>query len=107
VPVVDIVRVSGLLSIPLVYLSLLGFIKILGFRFFERKSQILFWVTGTANVIAIILFTQVWPNYYILMMIAGGPFRWLGCTCTDDSQNGELREARRRIFPNRRVHIPT
>jgi lactate permease len=78
VPVVDIVRVSGLLSIPLVYLSLLGFIKILGFRFFEWKSQILFWVTGTANVIAIILFTQVWPNYYILMMIAGGAISLVG-----------------------------
>jgi lactate permease len=71
VPVVDIVRVAGLLTIPLVYISLLGFIKILGFRFFEWKSQVLFWVAGTGNVISIILFTQVWPAYYILMMIGG------------------------------------
>ncbi len=71
VPVVDIVRVGGLLSIPLVLLSLLGFLKILGFRFFAWKTQALFWTTGLANIVAIILFTQVWPSYYILMMIGG------------------------------------
>ena len=74
VPVVDIVRVAGLLTIPLVFLSMLGFLKILGFRFFAWKSQILFWTTGLSNVIAIILFTQVWPSYYILMLIAGAAF---------------------------------
>jgi lactate permease len=71
VPVVDIVRVGGLLSIPLVLLSLLGFLKILKFRFFTWKTQVLFWTTGLANVAAIILFTQLWPGYYILMMIGG------------------------------------
>jgi lactate permease len=71
VPVVDIVRVAGLLTIPLVFLSLLGFLKILGFRFFAWKTQVLFWTTGLANAIAIVLFTQVWPSYYILMMIGG------------------------------------
>src|SRR5258708_7851781 len=71
VPVVDIVRVAGLLSIPLVLLSLLGFLKILGFRFFAGKTQVLFWITGLANIIAIVLFTQIWPAYYILMMIGG------------------------------------
>jgi len=78
VPVVDIVRVAGLLTIPLVYLSLLGFIKILGFRFFEWKSQVLFWIAGTGNVISIILFTQIWPAYYILMMIGGAVFSLAG-----------------------------
>ena len=78
VPVVDIVRVAGLLTIPLVFLSMLGFLKILGFRFFAWKSQILFWTTGLSNVIAIILFTQVWPSYYILMLIAGAAFSLAG-----------------------------
>jgi lactate permease len=71
VPVVDIVRVAGLLSIPLVFLSLLGFVKVLGFRFFEWESQVLFWMLGLGNVVAIILFTQVWPAYYLLMLVAG------------------------------------
>ncbi len=78
VPVVEIVHVAGLLTIPLVYVSILGFLKILGFRFFERKTQILFWTTGTANAIAILLFTQVWPSYYIVMMIAGAAFSLAG-----------------------------
>jgi lactate permease len=74
VPIVDIVRVAGLLTIPLVFLSMLGFLKILGFRFFAWKSQFLFWTTGLANVLAIVLFTQVWPSYYILMLVAGAAF---------------------------------
>ncbi|MGH9679827.1 MAG: L-lactate permease, partial [Candidatus Acidiferrales bacterium] len=78
VPVVDIVRVAGLLTIPLVFLSLLGFLKILGFRFFAWKSQVLFWTTGLSNVVAILLFTQVWPSYYILMMIGGAAFSLAG-----------------------------
>jgi lactate permease len=78
VPVVDIVRVAGLLTIPLVFLSLLGFMKILGFRFFEWKTQALFWVTGTGNAISIILFTQIWPAYYILMMIGGAAISLAG-----------------------------
>ncbi len=52
--------VLSLLSIPLIFLSLLGFLKILGFRFFEWETQILFWSMGLGNAIAVILFTQVW-----------------------------------------------
>lgn len=78
VPVVDIVRVAGLLSIPLVLLSLLGFLKILGFPFFAWKSQALFWITGLANIVAIILFSQVWPSYFILMMIGGAAISLAG-----------------------------
>jgi lactate permease len=78
VPVVEIVRVAGLLTIPLVFLSLLGFLKILGFPFFVWKSQALFWTTGLANVIAIILFSQIWPSYFILMMIAGAAISLAG-----------------------------
>ncbi|HVA94549.1 MAG TPA: L-lactate permease [Candidatus Dormibacteraeota bacterium] len=78
VPIVNIVHVTGLLTIPLIYISLLGFLKLLGFRFFERKTQILFWTAGTANAIAVILFTQIWPAYYLLMMIAGGTFSLAG-----------------------------
>ena len=99
VPVVDIVRVAGLLTIPLVFLSLLGFLKILGFRFFAWKTQVLFWTTGLANVIAIVLFTQVWPSYYILMMIGGAVISLAGLwlygrfakrRAATESQNAEL-----------------
>ena len=78
VPVVDIVRAAGLLSIPLVFLSLLGFLKILKFHFFEWKTQILFWSMSMGNVIAIVLFTQVWPQYYIVMLLAGATISLAG-----------------------------
>src|ERR1700747_590102 len=71
VPIVDIVRSAGVLSIPLIFLSLLGFIKILRFRFFEWETQILFWSMGLSNAIAVILFTQVWPAYYLLTLVTG------------------------------------
>jgi lactate permease len=78
VPVADISQVAGLLSIPLVFLSLLGFLKVLGFRFFDTDSQVLFWLVGGSNTVAIILFTQVWPAYYILMLTAGATISLAG-----------------------------
>lgn len=71
VPVADIVRAAGFVAIPLVFVSLLGFVKLLGFRFFVRKTQFLFWSTGLSNTAALILFTQIWPDYGILMLISG------------------------------------
>ncbi|HQT38002.1 MAG TPA: L-lactate permease [Acidocella sp.] len=70
-PVVDIVRVAGLMAIPLVFVALLGFLKILGFRFFEKKTQILFWGTWSCYTISLILFTQIWPQYGVMMLVAG------------------------------------
>ena len=71
VPVADIVRAGGSVAIPLVFVSLLGFLKLLGFRFFVRKTQFLFWSMGLSNTAALILFTQTWPEYGILMLISG------------------------------------
>jgi hypothetical protein len=101
VPVVDIVRVAGLLSIPLVLLSLLGFLKILGFRFFAGKTQVLFWTTGLANVIAIVLFTQVWPSYYILMMIGGAAISLAGLYVYGRVAKGRAAENSRDAAPVR------
>ena len=77
IPVADIARVVGLLCIPLVFISLLGFFKILGFRFFAKETQILFWSLGLGNTLAIVLFTQLWPSYYILTLVAGAAFSLL------------------------------
>lgn len=71
VPVVDIVRAAGFVTIPLVFISLLGFMKLLGFRFFAGRTQFLFWSLGLSNTAALVLFTQVWPEYGILMLISG------------------------------------
>ncbi len=71
VPVVDIVRVAGLMAIPLVFVSLLGFLKVLGFRLLEAKTQMLFWGIWASYTISIIVFTQIWPEFGVMMLIAG------------------------------------
>jgi len=71
VPVVDIVRAAGFVSIPFVFISLLGFMKLLGFRFLAPRVQFLFWSLGLSNTAALIVFTQIWPEYGILMLISG------------------------------------
>ncbi|HTV35268.1 MAG TPA: L-lactate permease [Xanthobacteraceae bacterium] len=71
VPIPDIARAAGVVGIPLVFVSILGFIKLLGFRFFSARTQFLFWSMSLSNVSALILFTQIWPQYGIFTLIAG------------------------------------
>lgn len=78
VPVVDIVHVAGLMSIPLIFISVIGFLKVLGFRLWEWDSQILLWLVGGGNTVSIILFTQVWPAYYIVMLVVGAAISLAG-----------------------------
>ncbi len=55
VPIPDIARAAGIVAIPLVFVSILGFIKLLGFRFFTARTQFLFWSMSLSNVAALIL----------------------------------------------------
>jgi lactate permease len=71
VPIPDIARAAGIVGIPLVFVSILGFIKLLGFRFFTARTQFLYWSMSLSNVAALIIFTQVWPQYGILSLIGG------------------------------------
>jgi lactate permease len=71
-PVAEIARASGLLTIPLVFVSIYGTYRILGFRFLERGSQTLFWIVSLSNIAGIVLFTQLWPQYHELTLMAGG-----------------------------------
>jgi lactate permease len=71
VPIPDIARAAGIVGIPLVFVSILGFIKLLGFRFFTARTQFLYWSMSLSNVAALIIFTQIWPQYGILSLIGG------------------------------------
>lgn len=71
-PVSEIARSSGLLTLPLIFVAIYGTYRILGFRFLERGSQILFWIVSLSNVAGIVLFTQLWPQYHELTLMAGG-----------------------------------
>src|SRR5579862_6864659 len=70
VPIPDIVRAAGIVAIPCILVSVLGFLKLLGFRLFTARTQFLFWSMSLSNIAAVILFTQVWPQYGILTLIA-------------------------------------
>ncbi len=74
VPIEDIARVMGLMTIPLVPIATLGFFRIMEFSLKERENQILFGLTTLANVAAIVLFTQVFNGLYILTLIAAAVF---------------------------------
>jgi lactate permease len=71
VPVSEIAHASGLLTIPLVFVSIFGAFRILGFRFFARESQILYWLLSLSNVAGVVLFTQIWPRYHNLTLMSG------------------------------------
>jgi lactate permease len=71
VPIVDIVRVAGLMAIPLALISLAGFLKILGFRLLDAKTQFLLMGMWLSNTLSIILFTQIFPAYGVMMLIFG------------------------------------
>ncbi len=70
-PQVEIAQALGLMLAPIVPVSLYGFLRILKFPFFERDTQILFWSLTLANVGSIVVFTQFFPNFYLLTMIVG------------------------------------
>jgi len=69
--VVEIARASGILTIPLVFVSIFGTYKILRLRFFESRSQLLFWILSLSHVAGIVLFTQIWPQYHELTLMSG------------------------------------
>lgn len=71
VPIPDIVRAAGFVSIPFVFISLLGFMKLLGFSFRVARTQFLFWSMGISNAISLVVFTLIWPEYGIMMLIVG------------------------------------
>jgi len=73
-PIADIAQVMGLLTIPAVIVSVIGFFKILGFELKNKENAILAILVSIGNIAGIILFTQVFPRYYVLTLIASSTF---------------------------------
>jgi lactate permease len=71
VPIPDIVRAAGFVAIPFVFVSILGFMKLLGSSFSSGRTHFLFWSMGLCNTIALVVFTQFLPEYGILTLVAG------------------------------------
>jgi L-lactate permease len=71
VPIPEIVRAAGFVAIPFIFVSIFGFMKLLGSNFSSGRTQFLFWSMGLSNTIALVVFTQVFAEYGILTLIAG------------------------------------
>ena len=71
VPIPVIAVAVGQFAIPQIFLCTYATFKILGFKFFTRESQAMYWVTTLPYVVAIFLFTEIRPQYYALGLIVG------------------------------------
>lgn len=71
VPIPEIAVAVGQFAIPQIFLCTYATFKILGFKFFTRHSQLLFWLTTLPYAAGIFAFTEIWPQYYALSLIVG------------------------------------
>ena len=76
-PIEQIVGTMGLLTLPLVIVSVVGFFKILGFSLKDKDNLAIATLTIIGNMLAVILFTQIFPGLYILTLIAAATFSFI------------------------------
>lgn len=88
----------GLLTLPMIIVSVVGFFKILDFDLKNSDNRNIACLTIAANMSAVILFTQIFPRLYILTLIAAATlsflFLWLyskkGATYSNTSNDKEI-----------------
>jgi len=73
-PIAEIAQVMGLFTIPLVVVSVIGFFRIMKFDLGKKENLSLALIVMVGNIAAIVLFTQVFTEYYILTLIASSTF---------------------------------
>lgn len=78
VPIEQIANVMGLLTMPLVIVSIIGFFKIMNFDLNKKDNKMIMLITIVSNIAAIYIFTQLIPSLYILTLIAGATFSFIG-----------------------------
>ena len=73
-PIESIVQTMGLLTLPLIIISVIGFFRILNFSLKDKDNLAIAILTIIGNMLAGILFTQIFPGLYILTLIAAATF---------------------------------
>lgn len=76
-PIEGIVQTMGLLTLPMIIVSVVGFFKILDFDLKNSDNRNIACLTIAANMSAVILFTQIFPRLYILTLIAAATLSFL------------------------------
>lgn len=79
-PITRFVGAMGWYAIPLCFTCTYATLRILGFRFFQRETQLMFWITCLSFVLGLVLFTIFWPEYYAIPLLAGALFMLLAVT---------------------------
>lgn len=74
VPIADIAQVMGLISIPGVVISTIGFFRIMKFSLTKKSNLLLVVLNSVANIAAILIFTQWLKEFYLFTLIAGSLF---------------------------------
>ncbi len=73
-PITEIVQTMGLLTLPLVVVSEIGFFRILGFSLKDKDNLMILVLSIIGNVLAVVLFTQIFAELYILTLVAAATF---------------------------------
>lgn len=73
-PIEQIIQVMGIVSIPLCVISTIGFFAILQFDFKNKDNIAIAVLTMIGNILAVVIFTQIFPSLYLLTLIAAATF---------------------------------
>ncbi len=76
VPIRELAQIMGVYTIPLVVVSVIGFFRISGFSLAVKENCILAGLVIVGNIAAIVVFTQIFSEYYILTLIGAAVFCW-------------------------------
>lgn len=74
IPIVQIIQVMGLISMPLCIVSTIGFFAILQFDLKKKDNIMMMLLTMVGNVLAVFIFTQIFPDLYLLTLVASATF---------------------------------
>lgn len=95
----SIVQVMGLYTIPLIIVSILGSFKIFGFSLKDKETLKIAIALMLANILAVILFTQILSKLYILTLVAAATFSLIAMLLlrkkteiAENESNGESNE---------------
>lgn len=78
VPVEEIVPTMGIITIPLIIVSTLGFFSILEFKLRDKNNLAIFTISCVGNILGVVIFTILLPELYIMTLLAAATFSLVG-----------------------------
>ncbi len=77
-PIAQIVQVMGMFTFPLIVISVFGSFKIFGFSFKDKETLAIAILMSLCNILSVLIFTQLFPDMYILTLIFAAAFSMVG-----------------------------